>query len=148
MIRCVIIKIGYRIILNMEVIDLKWVKENIKKFFRGRYGIDELGKVLIWINLILYVLGMSLKNMILLFLSLVGTIVFFYRFFSRQTFERSEENCKFMQYTKSWKLKYEYRKTARIYMCPQCGKMLRVPKGKGKIQITCPNCSHSIIRYS
>jgi DNA-directed RNA polymerase subunit RPC12/RpoP len=132
----------------MEVDNLKKIKENIRKFFYGRYGMDELGKVLIWVSIIAYVSGRLLGNALLLLLSLVGAIVFLYRFLSRQIYDRSEENCKFTRYVKSWKLKYEYRKTARIYMCPRCGKMIRVPKGKGKIQITCPNCSHAIIRYT
>ena len=24
--------------------------------------------------------------------------------------------------------------------CPDCGQRVRVPRGKGKIRITCPNC--------
>lgn len=127
---------------------MKSIKDNIRRFFDGRYGIDELGKVLAWTSIILYVLGKLLKNMTILFLSVVSGIAFFYRFLSRQTYDRSEENCKFMSYEKLWKLKYEHRKTAKIYMCSRCGKMIRVPKGKGKLQITCPNCSHTIIRYT
>jgi DNA-directed RNA polymerase subunit RPC12/RpoP len=130
------------------VFNLEQIKEKIRRFFNGRYGIDELGKALIWISLILCVIGGLLGNIIIQYLSLIAIIVFFYRFMSRQKFERSEENCKYTRYIRLWKLKYEYRKTAKIYMCPECGKMNRVPKGRGKIQITCPNCRHSIIRYT
>jgi hypothetical protein len=32
--------------------------------------------------------------------------------------------------------------THRIFKCPQCKQALRVPRGKGKILITCQNCGH------
>ena len=42
----------------------------------------------------------------------------------------------------------EEEKTHAFFRCPQFGKELRVPKGKGKIKIRCPNCSHEFIRKS
>jgi predicted RNA-binding Zn-ribbon protein involved in translation (DUF1610 family) len=130
------------------VADLNRITEKIRGFFTGRYGLDELGKTLIGIMLILYVLGQFSGSRIIQYLSLIAFIVFFYRFMSRQKYERDEENCKYTRYLRSWKLKYEYRKTAKIYMCTKCGKMNRVPKGRGKVRITCPNCGNSIIRYT
>jgi DNA-directed RNA polymerase subunit RPC12/RpoP len=127
---------------------MKKIKDKIRRWFTGRYGIDDLGKLLLWVSIIFYVSGQLLGSMLCVSLSSVTAIMFCYRFLSRQIYERSEENLKYTRYVKSWKLKYQYRKTAKIYMCPQCGKMIRVPKGKGKIQITCPNCSHSIVRYT
>ena len=32
------------------------------------------------------------------------------------------------------------RKTTAYLKCPNCGQMLSVPKGKGKIRVTCPKC--------
>ncbi len=32
--------------------------------------------------------------------------------------------------------------TNKVYKCPKCKKPLRVPRGKGKILITCQNCGH------
>jgi DNA-directed RNA polymerase subunit RPC12/RpoP len=132
----------------LEVAWLKRIREKLRNFFIGRYGIDELEKALFGLYFILYFLGILLKNRVLLFISFAVVVVFFYRSLSRQIYARSEENSRFMRYIKLWKMKYEYRKTARIYLCPQCGKLIRVPKGKKKIQITCPNCGHSIIRYT
>ena len=36
----------------------------------------------------------------------------------------------------------------RFYKCPRCGVTTRVPKGKGKIRITCPRCGESFVRQS
>ena len=40
----------------------------------------------------------------------------------------------------------EEEKTHAFFKCPQCGKELRVPRGKGKIRIKCPNCGEQFIR--
>ena len=36
--------------------------------------------------------------------------------------------------------RYQLRKTHKFFRCTGCGNWLRVPRGKGKIQITCPRC--------
>lgn len=38
------------------------------------------------------------------------------------------------------------RKTHRFFKCPECGVTVRVPKGKGKIKITCPKCKNAFVR--
>ncbi|WP_262360849.1 hypothetical protein [Gorillibacterium timonense] len=40
------------------------------------------------------------------------------------------------------------RKTHRYYRCPSCNQTLRVPKGKGKLSITCSRCQTSFVRKS
>lgn len=35
---------------------------------------------------------------------------------------------------------WSQRKTSRFLKCPTCGQVLSVPKGKGKIRVTCPKC--------
>lgn len=37
-------------------------------------------------------------------------------------------------------------KNHKIFQCGKCGQMIRVPKGKGKIAITCPNCRQEFIK--
>jgi len=36
----------------------------------------------------------------------------------------------------------------RFYKCPTCKQEVRVPKGHGKIEITCPKCREKFIRRS
>ena len=41
----------------------------------------------------------------------------------------------------------DYR-TYRYLLCPQCGQRLRVPKGKGKIRVTCTRCQNKFLAKS
>ena len=36
----------------------------------------------------------------------------------------------------------------RIFRCPKCDQRVRVPRGRGKISITCPKCGHEFIKRS
>lgn len=39
-------------------------------------------------------------------------------------------------------------KDHRIFRCPNCDQRVRVPRGRGKIEITCPRCSHRFVKRS
>ena len=43
-------------------------------------------------------------------------------------------------------LLFDQHKAYRIFKCKGCGRRIRVPKGKGKVEITCPLCEKKIIR--
>ena len=75
------------------------------------------------------------------------------RSLSRNVYARRRENDRFLRYW--WpvrtKLSGFFRrlkcsKTHKFFKCPGCGNMLRVPKGKGKIEITCPRCGERFRR--
>lgn len=119
---------------------MKKIREKINKFFQGRHGMDELNLTVILVSIIIYMIGCALKNGMLLILSLGGIIFVVYRAMSKQEWDRNEENRQYIRYIKLWKVRWQERKTSRIYMCKSCGRMIRVPKGKGKIQVTCPSC--------
>ncbi|HAB60780.1 MAG TPA: hypothetical protein DCE48_08770, partial [Lachnospiraceae bacterium] len=70
------------------------------------------------------------------------------------TRKRYEENQKFLSFwnpirnTFTKKVERSKDKTHRFFKCPKCSKTVRVPKGKGKICITCPICKEEFIRKS
>ncbi|MBR3231854.1 MAG: hypothetical protein IKF75_04170, partial [Lachnospiraceae bacterium] len=67
-------------------------------------------------------------------------------FLEKQTIEKLlNKYCKFMPVSVIFGKKQEWkdRKTYRYFKCPGCGQEVRVPKGKGRIRITCPKCHQS-----
>ncbi len=121
-------------------------KQAVGRFFQGRNGVDDLGKFILIVDLIVYFIGILLNSSFLVTLAMMGVIYMFYRMFSKRLWERGEENKTFLKYKKLWRLRYENRKVCKIYLCKSCGRFVRVPKGKGKIEVKCPVCGHREIR--
>ena len=124
-----------------------------RKIMQGRYGTDPLNIALMVFYLILWLLAQVTRFYVLLVLSLFLLAAFFYRAFSKNISKRYQENMWFLQRwnkVKSFWNKLTSRirgmKTHRYYHCPKCHNTLRVPKGKGKIKITCPVCRTEFIK--
>ena len=136
------------------------LREKFARFMVGRYGADQLSRFTLIASLVLIILSMffggvpvlgSLINM----LGLFGVVITYYRMFSRNIQKRYEENQKYLEYSRKvreriGREKYlmEQRKTNHIYSCPGCGQKIRVPKGKGRIEISCPKCHTKFIKNS
>ena len=120
-------------------------KKKLYDVMQGRNGVDDLGRVIFIISLVLYVLSGFLRNGFLQMLSLIGLIYTMYRTFSRDLQSRREENRKYLQFLNLQKMRFEMRKEYRIFKCKGCGRNIRVPKGKGKIETTCPLCGRKEI---
>lgn len=110
---------------------------------QGRYGMDKLNRFLLWTSVITVLVGLFLPwplvRLMLTVLSylIMGWVIF--RSFSRQTYRRYEENLKFLRL-----LDREHR----YFSCPRCRQTVRVPRGKGKISITCPKCKEKFTKRS
>lgn len=120
---------------------MKW----LYKFMYGRYGYDQLNMTLIVISILTSFLS-ALYRPLAIF-SYAFLILCCFRMFSKQIYKRRSENDKFMKVTapiRKWfnrtKNRWKYKKTHKYFKCPSCHQYLRVPKGKGKIEITCPHC--------
>lgn len=119
----------------------------LKRFMTGRYGTDHLTIVILILSLLLSFIA-QLSN--LSWLALVVYILLgigLYRMLSKNVSKRRMENYRFFMLISpisSWYLKtrnvIKDKKIHRYYMCPNCRTKLRVPKGKGKIMITCTKC--------
>lgn len=119
----------------------------LKKFMVGRYGSDQLSIFLVVLSLILTIIGRLAGISLIISLSYVPLFFAVYRMFSKDVQKRSMENYKFaifMSPIYSKFKKYQKRakdtKTHKYFKCNSCKTTLRVPKGKGKIMITCPRC--------
>ena len=68
-----------------------------------------------------------------------------WRIFSSDTAARANENRHFTSgsfYTslRDWAVRFSQRKEYRFFRCPGCGRWLRVPRGRGTLEIRCPGC--------
>ena len=131
------------------------MKERMQRFMAGRYGNDQLNQFIFIVAIISMVLEIITRQSLFYTLTLVLLILAYVRVFSRNINKRYEENMKFLQkkdaiLNKFRKQKYyaAQRRNFHIYTCPQCKKKIRIPKGKGKISITCPKCRTSFIKKS
>ena len=131
------------------------MKERMQRFMAGRYGNDQLNQFIFIVAIISMVLEIITRQSLFYTLTLVLLILAYVRVFSRNINKRYEENMKFLQkkdaiLNKFRKQKYyaAQRRNFHIYTCPQCKQKIRIPKGKGKISITCPKCRTSFLKKS
>lgn len=54
--------------------------------------------------------------------------------------DRSARKAELERNKRMAKKMWKERKTSSFLKCPQCGQVLSVPKGKGKLRVTCPKC--------
>ena len=123
------------------------LQAGFRNFMAGRYGTDKLGLTLLVASLVLSLisgfLGTNLFNLVLTALSYGLMFWAIYRMFSRNTYARYEENRKFLRFFDQLK-----DREHRYFDCPKCRQTVRVPRGKGKIAITCPRCRERFVKKS
>ena len=121
----------------------------LQRMMYGRYGNDQLGMFLLGLYLLFFLLSAVTG---LQFLSIIGTVsilVALIRMMSRQIDRRRAENAKFLSMTAPVTKWIKLRRTMHrdkehaYFKCPNCKQTLRVPRGKGRITITCRSCGTS-----
>lgn len=117
----------------------------LRSFMAGRYGTDRLNMVILCAGLFISLLSMWIRvpvlNMLFFVLSYGLMIWAICRSLSRNTYQRYQENRRFLQFWNRLKDRQN-----RYFDCPKCRQVVRVPRGKGKISITCPRCKEKFIR--
>ena len=121
------------------------LRTGLAHFMAGRYGTDKLNMAILCTGLVFSLLASFLPGATLkLLMTTVAYIFMFiaiFRSLSRNVYKRYEENRKFLLIFQKLK-----DKDHRYYSCPRCHQQVRVPKGKGKISITCPKCREKFIK--
>ena len=135
------------------------MKEKLIRFMQGRYGIDQLSKFLLITGLAVVLLSAFLGEIevsMLLYIFGWGVVIYcYFRIFSRNVQKRYAENQAYLMKTykiRNWfqnqKNIWQQRKVYHIYTCPSCKQKIRIPKGKGKIEVRCPKCGTTFIKKS
>lgn len=121
----------------------------------GRYGVDSLGKCLLGIGIAAAVFTWFSDAWIFPLLSWACIIYTYFRMLSKNIYKRSAENRAYL--ARTYKLRCFFarqknmlvqRKNYHIYKCPSCRQKIRIPRGKGRIEIRCPKCSATFIKKS
>ena len=116
-----------------------------RNFMLGRYGSDKLNLTLLTTGVVLTVLGAILGRFkwsgIFTVLSYVFLFWCIFRMFSRNHKSRSRENAAFLNF-----LRHLQDREHRYFRCPRCRQAVRVPRGRGKINIRCPKCGEQFIK--
>ena len=117
----------------------------LQRFMMGRYGTDKLNMVILGagvvISLVSVFVGNPLWGLFLTAVSYALMILAIFRCMSRNTYKRYRENRRFLLLLERFK-----DREHRYFDCPKCRQSVRVPRGKGKIAISCPKCKEKFIR--
>ena len=128
------------------------MRNKLLKFMSGRYGVDRLYRFLLLCVVLCTLLSAILVDYPFLgnmfsIASFVLTFWTIFRIFSRNIEKRYLENLHYLEWQGSIhrsmrirKEKFQQRKEYKFFVCPTCKTNLRVPKGKGKVNITCSKC--------
>ena len=127
---------------------LRW---KFERFMYGRYGMDKLSSTIMGLGFFFYILSVFVFSWVFIGLYWLCIFLFFFRSISKNIVKRRQELYlyeKFMvkprQFIKRQKNRWRDRKTYKYFKC-KCGAYLKVPKGKGKIQISCRLCQRQMI---
>ena len=131
------------------------MKEKLIRFMQGRYGADQFGRFLSAVCIVLLVISMFSRHQIWFLLALADMIYQYFRMFSKNIPKRYAENQKYLAVTARCRREFlkkknelAQRRTHHIYRCPSCGQKIRIPRGRGKIEVRCPKCSTKFMKNS
>ena len=117
----------------------------IQRFMYGRYGHDKFNRVILTAGLVMSLLTLINPVWWLDFVLTLGAYAMLFwslfRCFSRNHYKRYQENRRFLLTMDRMK-----DKNNRYFDCPKCHQTVRVPRGKGKIAITCPKCREKFVK--
>lgn len=132
-----------------------------RNFMQGRYGVDQLGIACVGTYCVLALIGPFIARwfpvayVVIRVILLVLVVLSIFRLLSRNISKRYNENQVFLRYWNRLKGVFaqgkEYvnnKKVYKYFKCPSCKLKVRVPKGKGTIEITCPKCGRAFRKKS
>ena len=121
----------------------------LNQFMWGRYGNDELNKALLIAGLVLAVISYFPYLGLLSWVALAALIFMNVRCLSRNIEKRRVELSRYYAVRNKIKTALSLRKrmwrernTHRFVKCKHCRAVLRVPKGRGQVEVGCPRCHY------
>lgn len=132
----------------------EWRKK-LERFMIGRYGVDAFARFLNGCILFLLVLQLFIPRRGIYFFALLLLFYNYFRIFSKNIPARFRENEVYQRIRfrldeklRHWRGQAGELRKYHIYRCPGCGQKLRIPRGRGKVQICCPKCHTEFVKRS
>ena len=131
-------------------------RQKMAQFMYGRRGMDEFSRFLLITVIVLIVLSWfttGILRSVISVLEIAGLVYCYIRILSRDIYKRQKENAWYLQikaaarrWFASLKDRWQQRKEYRFFRCPSCHALLRVPKNKGRLVLTCRKCGNRFER--
>lgn len=124
------------------------------EFLRGRNGADELSNALMILALVLALLSVVTGWTLVALLALAALAVSLWRTLSRDIPARARERQRYRDLTRPLRQRVKLvqmqvkHRDKRYFLCKNCGTVLSVPRGKGKLRVTCPKCHTKSVQES
>lgn len=121
-------------------------RAKLQQLMMGRSGPDALSNAALWAALAAWAVYLFTRQLALYLVSLALMGYSMFRMLSRQVEKRRTENAAFLNALRPLRRKCSAvscrlrDREHRYFRCPNCGQQLRVPRGKGRIQVTCRAC--------
>ena len=132
------------------------MRQKLVQFMYGRNGVDLFSRFLTYLALLLLVLRLIIRGAVgnvMWYLAIAVLIYAYFRIFSRNLSKRRAENAKYYHYRskvingfRDWRDRRRQSRDFKFFRCPSCRAMLRVPRGKGRIRVTCRKCGTAFER--
>lgn len=117
------------------------------EWMRGRRGPDDIVYASIYLAFIVVVVNIFAHAAWLGWLALALIVYAGFRIQSKNLGARSKENAAFLKaigplrpWLQNPKAAAAEAKQFKHVKCSHCGQKVRVPRGKGKLRVTCPKC--------
>lgn len=138
---------------------LTMLREDIGNAMSKRCGLDELNNLLMLVGFIFIVIALFTKNWVFTLIGAIFVVLCYVRVFSKKLDKRSRENAFYMRYMGSVVVYCQYLKLCvkmkiktlqdteyAYFVCSTCKQIIRIPKGRNKVNIRCPKCSQTFIK--
>lgn len=134
-------------------------RADMKEVMSRRCGLDELNNFIMLVAFIFIFISLFTSKVIFVLIGAVLVVLCYIRIFSKKLDKRSKENafymrymggavgvCRYLMLCVKMKIKSIRDPEYAYFVCRTCGQIIRVPKGKNKVNIRCPKCSMTFIK--
>ena len=123
------------------------MRYRLQQFLDKCYGFDLLGYLLLAACVLLTMLSRLFDVVLPGLFACIALVWAVSRAFSHNIQKRWSENQRLLKLLPELRraladgrIRHKQRRDYKFFRCPGCKNRLRLPRGKGRIQITCPRC--------